>query len=53
MLVVNGRLLPLTQFPYETLKRIISFQAVQDGVSTGAPAVQSTSGGKTPPTLGK
>jgi len=53
LLVVNGRPLPLGQlsnqpsspFTYEMLKSIISFQAVQDGVSTGAPA----SGGATRP----
>ncbi len=37
MLAINGRLLPLTaNLPYETLKTIISYQAQQDGVSTGA-----------------
>ena len=36
MLAVDGHLLPLTGIPYETLKTIISFQASQDGVSTGA-----------------
>ena len=37
--------------PYETLKSIISYQAMLDGVSTGAtgPAV----GNSVPPTLGK
>jgi protein-disulfide isomerase len=52
MLAVNGHLLPLAGIPYETLKNIITYQAVLDGVSTGAtgPAVGSSS---TPPTLGK
>jgi protein-disulfide isomerase len=52
MLAVNGHLLPLTGIPYETLKTIISYQAMLDGVSTGAtgPAVGSTA---KPPTLGK
>jgi protein-disulfide isomerase len=52
MLAVNGHLLPLTGVPYETLKTIISYQAMLDGVSTGAtgPAVGSSS---KPPTLGK
>ena len=52
MLAVNGHLLPLTNIPYETLKNIISYQAMLDGVSTGAtgPAVGSSS---VPPTLGK
>jgi protein-disulfide isomerase len=51
MLAVNGHLLPMAGIPYETLKSIISYQALLDGVSTGAtgPAVGST----TPPTLGK
>jgi protein-disulfide isomerase len=35
-LAVNGHLLPLTQIPYETLKSIVSYQAVLDGVNTGA-----------------
>jgi protein-disulfide isomerase len=52
MLSVNGHLLPLAGIPYETLKSIISYQAMLDGVSTGAtgPAVGSSS---SPPTLGK
>jgi protein-disulfide isomerase len=52
MLAVNGHLLPLAGIPYETLKNIISYQAMLDGVSTGAtgPAVGSSS---VPPTLGK
>ena len=37
-LAVNGHLLPITQVPYETLKKIISYQAQLDGVTTGAPA---------------
>jgi protein-disulfide isomerase len=36
MLAVNGHLLPLTGVPYEVLKTVITFQASQDGVSTGA-----------------
>ncbi|WP_255460934.1 DsbA family protein [Edaphobacter albus] len=40
MLAINGRMLPLTSnVPYETLKTIISYQASQDGVSTGAAPV--------------
>jgi protein-disulfide isomerase len=46
VLLVNGRMLPLSQvsnqpsspFTYEMLKNIISYQAVQDGVTSGAPA---------------
>ncbi len=40
MLAVNGRLLPLTSVPYETLKEVIAFQAQLDGVSgvAGVPA---------------
>ncbi len=40
-LVVNGRPLPLTGIPYDTLKQLIQFQATLDGVDSGA----------TPPTL--
>jgi protein-disulfide isomerase len=52
MLAVNGHLLPMSGIPYETLKSIISYQAVLDGVNTGSSgaAVGSTS---VPPTLGK
>jgi protein-disulfide isomerase len=32
MLAVNGRLLPLTSIPYETLKNLIVFQASLDGM---------------------
>jgi len=32
MLAVNGHLLPITAFPYETLKKIIVWQAKQDGI---------------------
>jgi protein-disulfide isomerase len=45
MLAVNGHLLPLNGVQYETLKAVISFQAAQDGVSTGAAA-------RTAPSLG-
>jgi protein-disulfide isomerase len=38
-LAVNGHLLPITQVPYETLKKIIAYQAQLDGVSTGAAGV--------------
>ncbi|WP_263368750.1 DsbA family protein [Edaphobacter bradus] len=48
MLAVNGRLLPLSQVAYETLKNIISYQAVQDGVTGAAPAAARIA-----PTLGK
>jgi protein-disulfide isomerase len=52
MLSVNGHLLPLTQVPYETLKKIVTFQAAQDG--TGATAtVPVTSGGTARPALAK
>jgi protein-disulfide isomerase len=51
MLAVNGHLLPLSGVPYETLKKIITYQAVLDGVSTGSPA--AAVGSSTPPTLGK
>ena len=32
MLVVNGHVLPASQIPYETLRKIIAFQANNDGV---------------------
>jgi protein-disulfide isomerase len=52
ILSVNGHILPLTQVPYETLKKIVAYQAVLDGVSSGAsaPVVGSTT---KVPTLGK
>lgn len=36
MLAVNGHLLPLSGVPYETLKKIITYQAALDGVNTGS-----------------
>jgi protein-disulfide isomerase len=38
MLAVNGRLLPMSQIPYEVLKNIVTYQAELDGVKTGAVA---------------
>ena len=52
MLSVNGHLLPLTQVPYETLKRVVTYQAALDGVGSGASAPPSGSGSKVP-TLSK
>ena len=52
MLSVNGHMLPLTQVPYETLKRIIAFQAALDGVGSGASVPAFGNNGKVP-TLGK
>ena len=49
MLAVNGHLLPLTQIPYETLKTIVAYQGLMDGVNSGAAA----NGSVKPPTLGK
>jgi len=40
-LVVNGHLLPMSQVPYETLKKIVAYQAQLDGVSTGATASEA------------
>jgi protein-disulfide isomerase len=37
-LSVNGRMLPLVGINYDTLKRIIQFQATLDGVNSGATA---------------
>ncbi|MHB1021058.1 MAG: DsbA family protein [Acidobacteriaceae bacterium] len=48
-LFVNGRPLEIAGIPYETLKQIINFQAVEDGVSTGAAATPVTS--SAPPSL--
>jgi hypothetical protein len=48
---VNGHILPLTQIPYETLKNIVSYQAVLDGVTTGAAPTAET--GTKPPSLMK
>jgi protein-disulfide isomerase len=39
MISVNGRLLPLSGVPYETLRSIIVFQAEQDGITGVAPAL--------------
>lgn len=39
MIAVNGRVLPLTGIPYETLKMIIVYQAEQDGITGVAPAL--------------
>ena len=36
MLAVNGRILPLTGIPYETLRNLIVFQAELDGVGSSA-----------------
>lgn len=41
MLAVNGHLLPLASVPYETLKKIIAYQAELDGVSTGNASASS------------
>ena len=44
MLAVNGHLLPLTGVPYETLKKIITYQAALDGVNTGASGTAALNG---------
>jgi protein-disulfide isomerase len=51
VLSVNGHLLPLTQIPYETLKNIVAYQAVLDGVNSGAAPAATT--GTKPPSLMK
>lgn len=38
MLSVNGHLIPLGNLPYEVLKQIVAFQAVQDGIPAGTPS---------------
>jgi protein-disulfide isomerase len=52
MLAVNGHLLPLT-IPYETLKSIVAYQAVLDGVNSGASADAAPATGRKIPSLGK
>jgi protein-disulfide isomerase len=52
ILSVNGHLLPLNQVPYETLKKIVAYQAALDGVSSGSASVAPAATGKAP-TLGK
>jgi protein-disulfide isomerase len=47
MLSVNGHLLPLTQVPYETLKKIVTYQAALDGVSSSSTNVTPAATGKT------
>jgi protein-disulfide isomerase len=42
MLEVNGRPLPLAAVPYETLKRIVAFQAEQDGIAVHLQPTLST-----------
>jgi protein-disulfide isomerase len=37
-LTVNGRVLPMTSIPYDTLKKLIQYQATLDGVDSGATA---------------
>jgi protein-disulfide isomerase len=38
MISINGHLVPLGNVPYEVLKQIVAFQAVQDGVPAGTPS---------------
>jgi protein-disulfide isomerase len=50
-LVVNGRMIPISSdLPYETLKKIIQFQATLDGVDSGATA-ETLADKPTQPTL--
>jgi protein-disulfide isomerase len=51
LLSINGHLVPLNGVPYETLKSVISYQAVQDGISSGVAPPASSS--RTPPSLNK
>ena len=39
MLAINGRLVPLTSLPYETLVQVIVFQAAIDGVTVTPPSL--------------
>ena len=43
-LAVNGHLLPLSSLPYETLKRMVAFQATQDGMTVTVQPTLSTLG---------
>jgi protein-disulfide isomerase len=52
MLSVNGHMLPLTQVPYETLKKIVAYQASLDGVGSG-PSGPTAGAGAKAPALGK
>jgi protein-disulfide isomerase len=42
MLAVNGHLLPIDAIPYETLKRMVAFQAGQDGITVHLQPTLST-----------
>ena len=42
MLAVNGHLLPISEVPYETLKKIVAYQAQQDGVQVKVQPTLST-----------
>ncbi len=42
MLAVNGHLLPVAQIPYEVLKKIVAYQAGQDGVTVHVQPTLST-----------
>ena len=42
MLVVNGHVLPASQIPYEVLKKIIAYQAQQDGITVHLQPTLST-----------
>ena len=39
MLAINGRLVPLTSLPYETLKQVVAFQASMDGIPVASPTL--------------
>jgi len=53
VLSVNGHLLPLTQIPYETLKKIVAYQASLDGVSSGSASGPAVGRSAKVPTLSK
>lgn len=42
MLSINGRMVPITNVPYETLKKIVAYQAQMDGIGTGGAAAPAT-----------
>lgn len=53
LLSVNGRMLPITQIPYEQVKQIILYQAELDHVATGGPREQTNQPGAPVGTPGK
>ena len=51
LLSVNGRMLPITDMPYEQVKKIVEYQAQMDHVATGGGA--GAAAGASAPGTGK